>query len=164
MSGLVPLAFRSLRRNRRRSLFTLVAIAVGVGVVVFGQAFGQGLLNTLVQMTALSRTGAIQVHKAGYARSTDALPLVLDMPQRGELVEKIKAVAGVKAVAPVGSEPISVDIPADVTEVSLLGEKLSIVRGDGIPANYSAPGRPIAIISNAVVEYTPAPARGGPRR
>lgn len=66
---------------------------------------------------------------------------------------------GVKAVAPVGSEPISVDIPADVAEVSLLGEKLSIVRGDGIPANYSAPGRPIAIISNAVVEYTPAPAR-----
>ena len=39
-------------------------------------------------------------------------------------------------------------------------EKLSIVRADGIPANYSAPGRPVAIISNATVEYTPAPARG----
>jgi hypothetical protein len=65
---------------------------------------------------------------------------------------------GVKAVAPVGSEPIVVSIPADVNEVSLLGEKLSIVRADGVPANYAAPGRPIAIISNATIEYVPAPA------
>ena len=79
-----------------------------------------------------------------------------------DLVDRIAGGAGpggVKAVAPVGSEAISVEIPADTTEVSLLGEKLSVVRADGIPANYSAPGRPIAIISNAVVEYTPAPAR-----
>ena len=41
--------------------------------------------------------------------------------------------------------------------LSVLGEKLSIVRSDGVPANYTAPGRPIAIISNATVEYTPAP-------
>jgi hypothetical protein len=68
---------------------------------------------------------------------------------------------GVKAVAPVGTESITVTVPANVTEVSLLGEKLTIIRGDGVPATYAAPGRPIAIISNAVVEYTPAPA---PRR
>jgi hypothetical protein len=77
-----------------------------------------------------------------------------------DLVDRIGGGAGpggVKAVAPIGSEPISVAIPDDVTEVSILGEKLSIVRSDGVPANYSAPGRPIAIISNATVEYTPAP-------
>ena len=72
--------------------------------------------------------------------------------------------AGVKAVAPVGTEPISVSIPADVTEVSLLGEKLAVVRADGVLANYSAPGRPIAIISNPVVEYTPAPVPARRRR
>jgi hypothetical protein len=65
---------------------------------------------------------------------------------------------GVKAVAPLGSEPISVSIPADVDQVSVLGEKLTTVRSDGVPATYAAPGRPIAIISNATVEYTPAPA------
>jgi len=77
-----------------------------------------------------------------------------------DLLDRISGGAGpggVKAVAPVGSEPISVAIPDDATEVSILGEKLSIVRSDGVPANYSAPGRPIAIISNATVEYTPAP-------
>ena len=64
---------------------------------------------------------------------------------------------GAKAVAPLGSEPISVAIPDDVDQVSVLGEKLTVVRADGVPATYSAPGRPIAIISNATVKYTPAP-------
>ena len=77
-----------------------------------------------------------------------------------DLLERIGGGAGpggVKAVAPVGSESIAVEIPADIAEVSLLGEKLAVVRGDGVPANYSVSGRPIAIISNATVEYVPAP-------
>ena len=84
-----------------------------------------------------------------------------------DLVDRISGGAGpggVKAVAPVGTESVSVDIPADAAEVSILGEKLSVVRIDGIPANYSTPGRPIAIISNANVEYTPAPPTTKPRR
>ncbi len=81
-----------------------------------------------------------------------------------DLVERISGGAGpggVKAVAPVGTEPISVEIPAELNEVTILGEKLTVVRADGQPANYSAEGRPIAIISDVTVEYTPAPA---PRR
>ena len=77
-----------------------------------------------------------------------------------DLVERIGGGAGpggVKAVGPVGTEPISVEIDAGVTEVSLLGEKLTVVRADGVPANYAAPGRPVAVISNVMVEYTPAP-------
>jgi hypothetical protein len=64
----------------------------------------------------------------------------------------------VKAVAPVGSEPIAVELPADLAEVTILGEKLTVQRADGQPATYSAVGRPIAIISDATLEYTPAPA------
>jgi hypothetical protein len=83
-----------------------------------------------------------------------------------DLTDRISGGAGpggVKAVAPVGSEPIAVSIPADVDEVSILGEKLTLVRADGVPATYGAPGRPIAIISNTTVEYTPAPV-ASPRR
>jgi hypothetical protein len=84
-----------------------------------------------------------------------------------DLLDRISGGAGpggVKAVAPVGSEAVSVEIPAEADSVSLLGEKLSMVRADGVPANYSAPGRPIAIISNATIEYTPAPAPPARRR
>jgi hypothetical protein len=78
-----------------------------------------------------------------------------------DLLERISGGAGpggVKAVAPIGSEAIAVEIAADVTEVSLLGEKLTVVRSDGVPATYSAAGRPIAVVSNATVEYVAAPA------
>jgi hypothetical protein len=81
--------------------------------------------------------------------------------KREDLVDRISGGAGpggVKAVAPVGVESILVTIPSDVSEVSLLGEKLTVVRTDGNPAHYAAAGRPIAIISNATVEYTPPPA------
>jgi hypothetical protein len=78
-----------------------------------------------------------------------------------DLIERIGGGAGpggVKAVAPVGVEPITLEIDAEHTEVSILGEKLAVVRFDGQTANYAAPGRPIAIISDVTVEYTPAPA------
>lgn len=66
---------------------------------------------------------------------------------------------GIKAVAPTGSEFISIELPADVGEkVTLLGEKLRVVRADGAVDNFIAPGRPIAAISNVMIEYRPGPA------
>ena len=50
------------------------------------------------------------------------------------------------------------ELAAELNEVTILGEKLTVVRADGQPANYAASGRPIAIISDVTVEYTPAPA------
>jgi len=65
---------------------------------------------------------------------------------------------GVKAVAPSGSEFISITLPADVGEqVSILGERLTVVRPDGTD-NFTSEGRPIATISNVMVEYRPGPA------
>jgi hypothetical protein len=63
---------------------------------------------------------------------------------------------GVKAVAPVGSEAIYITIPAGIDQVSLLGETLDSIT----PAGHETvvmPGRPVAIISNLLVEYKPAP-------
>lgn len=72
--------------------------------------------------------------------------------------------SGLKAVAPIGSESIVLTIPAAETSVSILGEKLIVERADG-NANYTSTGRPIAIISNVMVEYRPAtPPRATPSR
>jgi hypothetical protein len=76
-----------------------------------------------------------------------------------DLVDRISGgagPAGVKAVAPTGTEAITITIPADEHQVSLLGEKLTVERADG-SATYAAEGRPIAIISNVMIEYHPAP-------
>ena len=80
-----------------------------------------------------------------------------------DLVDRIEGGAGaggVKAVAPTGSEPISMIITDDDTDtVSILGEKLNVVRPEAVaPDNFTAPGRPIAIVSNAQITYRPKPA------
>ena len=64
--------------------------------------------------------------------------------------------AGVKAVAPTGTESIAITVPEEEQAVSLLGEKLTVDRVDG-SATYSSPGRPIAVVSNVMIEYRPAP-------
>ena len=77
----------------------------------------------------------------------------------GDLVDRVGGGAGpggVKAVAPTGSEAITITIPEAETQVSLLGEKLAVERADGA-ATYTQTGRPIAVVSNFMLEYRPAP-------
>ena len=76
-----------------------------------------------------------------------------------DLVDRVSGGAGpggVKAVAPTGTEAISVVIPAEEQSVSILGEKLVESRIDGTDT-FTAMGRPIAVVSNVTVEYVPAP-------
>jgi hypothetical protein len=64
--------------------------------------------------------------------------------------------AGVKAVAPTGSEPVSIEIPEGELQVSLLGEKLTVEDYDG-SRPFTQVGRPIAAVSNVMLEYRPGP-------
>jgi hypothetical protein len=71
--------------------------------------------------------------------------------------------AGVKAVAPTGIEHVTIQIPPTEQQVSIMGEKLTVERLDG-SATYSTVGRPIAVISNVMVEYRqPKPTATGRR-
>src|SRR5688500_10006232 len=72
---------------------------------------------------------------------------------------------GVKAVAPTGVEPISIVIPADepTDSLSIVGLRLTEARIDGSD-QFVASGRPIAIISNVMLEYRPAPPPRTPAR
>jgi hypothetical protein len=87
-----------------------------------------------------------------------------------DLVDRVAGgagTAGVKAVAPTGTEAVTIPLPEDAMQVSILGEKLSVVRVDGVDS-FSASGRPMALISNVRVEYRPVatrtPARTPARR
>ena len=78
-----------------------------------------------------------------------------------DLFDRIGGGAGpgsLKAVAPAGSETISITVPAGVDQVSLLGETLDA----RTPAGHETvvmPGRPVAIVSNLLFEYRPAPVK-----
>jgi hypothetical protein len=110
--------------------------------------------------------------KRGYARYTATIgALTMDntlisravvqneFRTAADLVDRVTGGAGpggVKAVAPTGTESITIEIPEGELQVSLLGEKLAVERMDGA-ATYSQPGRPIAVVSNVMLEYRPGP-------
>ena len=76
-----------------------------------------------------------------------------------DLFDRIGGGAGpgsLKAVAPAGREQVFITVPANVDQVSLLGEVLDALT----PAGHETvvmPGRPVAIVSNMLFEYRPAP-------
>ena len=62
--------------------------------------------------------------------------------------------AAPKAVAPGQPQPFRVTIPAGVGIVGIVGARLEEWRPGGRAA-FDSPGRPIAIVSNVRVDYTP---------
>ena len=85
---------------------------------------------------------------------------------QADLADRISggsSASGLKAVAPTGTEPIAIVIPEEAMQVSILGEKLSVVRPDNTDT-FNATGRPMAIVSNVTVEYTPPPPPRAARR
>ena len=78
-----------------------------------------------------------------------------------DLVDRIQGGSGpggLKAVAPTGTETIVVEIPEEEQSISIVGEKLAVIRVDGNDT-FIAPGRPIAVISNVTLTYRPGPAK-----
>jgi hypothetical protein len=89
-----------------------------------------------------------------------------DFRTAADLFDRIEGGAGpggFKAVAPAGDETITMELPDNVgDQVSILGENLKVKRPDG-DDNFTAPGRPIASISNVMLEYRPGPPRPAPK-
>ena len=85
--------------------------------------------------------------------------VVSEFRTAADLVDRIaggSGPAGLKAVAPTGTEPVTMTLPAGVEAVSIVGLSLNVVRVDGVD-DFSITGRPMAVISNVMLEYRPAP-------
>ena len=83
-----------------------------------------------------------------------------------DLVDRIgggSGPGGLKAVAPTGTETVSMTLPAGVEAVSIVGLNLHVDRVDGFD-DFTITGRPIAVVSNVMLEYRPAAARRAPAR
>ena len=61
---------------------------------------------------------------------------------------------GIKAIAPTGAERVYVTVPSSVNTVSIVGQSLDVVRTDG-RETLGAVGRPVAVLSDAKIEYRP---------
>ncbi len=115
---------------------------------------GRGYTRATATIGVLTMEGAVlarAVVQTEFRKAADLLDRIAAGPGQ----------AGVKAVAPIGTEPVSVEIAEGVDAVRILGEKVVIVRADGAET-IAGGGRPIAVVSNVRVQYRPRtpPPRG----
>jgi ABC-type lipoprotein release transport system permease subunit len=101
MRQLLKIAYRDLVRNRRRSLLTLVAIAVGVSLLVFMSGFVQGAITDSIENNIRLQTGHVKIRAESYDEDKVSLAWedLLDSPE--ELAAQVRALDGVEAVSPV---------------------------------------------------------------
>ncbi len=95
---LILLALRNLTRNKRRTLLTALAVIFGATAIVILQGFVNGFIRNNIEAMVQSKLGVLQVFRKGYLGSDD--PLKKSLSQDPALMDKIKSVKGVTAVAP----------------------------------------------------------------
>jgi putative ABC transport system permease protein len=99
MLPLIRIALRNVVRNRRRSLITLSAVFLALTVMVGVRGLLNGLQATLKESIILGQTGAVQVHKKGFLKAMQGMPLELDVPADDAFLGRIEKVPHVTAVA-----------------------------------------------------------------
>jgi putative ABC transport system permease protein len=100
MHPLLSMAIRNVTRNRRRTAITLSALIIGIAAVGTIRGILNGLQSAIIKGTTEGTTGAIQVHRTGYLANVMSTPLSLDFEATPALMDRIRAVPGVMAIAP----------------------------------------------------------------
>lgn len=94
---MIRLALRNVARNRWRTGLTVVGVAVAVAALVWSNVMIEALVDTLVRRVAAVQVGELRVESEARARDgalQDAFPAT------AALLGRVRAVAGVRAVAP----------------------------------------------------------------
>ena len=83
--------------------------------------------------------------------------VVSEFRNASDLIDRVSGgagPAGIKALAPAGVERVFVPIPAGVERVVIAGQRLELLRFDQTRDEVRTAGRAMAVISNALIEYT----------
>ncbi|MFN8465242.1 MAG: FtsX-like permease family protein [Caldilineaceae bacterium] len=95
------IAYRDLGRNRRRSFFTLVAVAVGLALLIFINGLIAGVMHDAVENNIRLRTGHVQLRSPSYEEEKSSLEWQ-DLLDNGEdLAAQARALPQVASAAPV---------------------------------------------------------------
>jgi len=71
---MIKFLLNGLLRDRQRSLFPILIVAIGVWITVFMQAYIEGVLGDIVDSTARFATGHVKVMSRAYAENADQKP------------------------------------------------------------------------------------------
>lgn len=93
----VRLANRSIFRNTRRTLLTVLLISCSLVAILFTDAFVRGMVSTMVKISTQTFLGEAQVHQQGF-RATNDIDLYIE--DTHTLFSKIAETEAIQAYAP----------------------------------------------------------------
>jgi len=97
-TGLVSrLAKRSIFRNTRRTLLTVLLISCSLTAILFTDAFVRGMVNTMVKISTQTFLGEGQIHQKGFREANDIDLYIKDTPR---LYQQLDTVSEIQAYAP----------------------------------------------------------------
>ena len=94
---ILKIAFRNTLRQKRRTILTALAMAVGFTLLSLTIGLSDGAYGGIIEMFTRNRTGHIQVHREGYLDKPSLYETINDYTTVGE---KIHGTSGVEAWTP----------------------------------------------------------------
>lgn len=100
MFQLLKMAFRDLGRNRRRSFFSALAVAIGLGLLLLMASFIEGEMGSALKLAIRLQSGHIQVRAKTYDESKTSLKWEYLIENPDQVAAQIAALAPVKLATP----------------------------------------------------------------
>ncbi|MCS6828813.1 MAG: ABC transporter permease [Caldilinea sp.] len=95
------IAYRGLTRNRRRTFFTMLAVALGLALLITLNGYISGVMEDGLQNSIRLQTGHVQVRAAGYPDGKHSVQWkdLIERPE--EIAAQAMAMPEVRAAAPI---------------------------------------------------------------
>jgi ABC-type lipoprotein release transport system permease subunit len=100
MNYILKMSFRNLMRNKRRSVFSALAIALGTALLLFMSATIRGEMRGSLDLTINLYTGHLQIHAKDYKDSSMSLKRVDMIEAPSGIAKQIEGISQVKAASP----------------------------------------------------------------
>jgi ABC-type lipoprotein release transport system permease subunit len=121
LGKLWQIAWRDLGRNRRRSFFTLLAVAVGLALLIFINGLIAGVMYDAVENNIRLRTGHVQLRAPSYEEQKVSLAWSDLLDNGEELAAQARALPQVASAAPVLWAAGILNTPDDTTNLQVYG-------------------------------------------
>jgi putative ABC transport system permease protein len=88
------MAWRNVWRYRRRSLLTVVTIALGLAFNILMRGIGDGFHEQMVDNSVRAGIGHIEIHRSGYQQDPGLLKTLPELPQLEKIVRRTPHLRG----------------------------------------------------------------------
>jgi ABC-type lipoprotein release transport system permease subunit len=100
MNQILKMAYRDLNRNRRRTIFSALALAMGLALLLFMSAFINGEIEGSRESTIALSSGHLQVRAKDYNQDRNSLKWVDMIENPTQLAAQVSSLAEVKTATP----------------------------------------------------------------